>query len=339
MWWECPELDWRERFKPYNTSRGIRVIPVYYRMVPEKDPERGGQKWYDSIKRQLTEAGRRGDKDFEQEYEINFAAAAGGLVYPRFDTRKHVLLDQLPLQREWTYLRAIDPGVGVTAALIMAITPDGYYYLIAEYYAGDTVQNSDVASAVAHAHSIKNWTQIVCDQVNGYTEENISAANGEMWLSGSYMDPSSWRREGASEDLGSVAQRYLDAGIFIDKATSDVNGGIERVKEFERPILGRIPPARDMQDWKGDGWSSKYVFPHLTYYLKEKKGYQYKDESEKVLKKRDHLMDCERYLCVHARDIPVIVDNPKMTKLGEHITKLKKPRNERNNPWAILINN
>lgn len=316
--WEDKEnegLPWREKYAPYHTSSGVLVRPLHYRMVPDKDPDRRGRDWHD---REIKITPKR---VWSREQEIMFGAAEGGLVYKEWSPRIHHLIEGFRLREDWFYFAGIDPGVGVTAALWYAITPEDYHFLIDEYYAGDSVPNSETLSATGHAEAIKNRTQVLCNRIYGLTKGGSPRKIGESWIQSTLIDPSAWRRD---NDLSVTAQRYIDAGMnSLIEATRDIPGGIERVKELELRRKGLRHP-NDLPD-DGRGFPLKYSYPHLVNYVKEKRHYRYKTGTETPEDKRNHLMDVERYLCVHVRERPRVDYSRPMTPLGVELTKLKNP--------------
>lgn len=325
---------WRERYRPYTTSRGIEVIPLYRKAVPKFDPERDGGEWERITRSAL------GDRKFRQEHEVEFGAAEGGLVYPKWDMKRHVLYQMPILLPDWTYFCAIDPGVRVTAALWGAITPPdpiSYIYLFDEYYEGDSVKDSEDASAVVHGTRIRRKTQMICDKVHGAGVKK----NAQDWIDATLIDPSAWRREGSADDRGSVAQRYIEAGVeSLVKAINDVDGGIERVKDFETPQLdiphpNGIDEERLFPGMPKRGFPIKYSAPYLQHYMLEKKYYRYAmsrnsqslSETSRIQKAKDHLMDCERYMCVHIDELPdIAIAKPKQTRLDKFYEKLLTPK-------------
>ena len=92
------------------------------------------------------------------------------------------------------------------------------------------------------------------------------------WIPG-VIDPAS---RGRSQGDGSqLMQSYKDLGLNIVKANNDVEGGIQEV--WHRLSSGKIR-----------------VFSHLQNFAKEYVLYR-RDEKGRVIKERDHLMDCLRY--------------------------------------------
>lgn len=96
--------------------------------------------------------------------------------------------------------------------------------------------------------------------------------NRGSWIPG-VIDPAS---RGRSQGDGSqLMQSYKDLGLQIQKANNDVEGGIQEI--WHRLSAGKIR-----------------VFSHLHNFAKEYVLYR-RDEKGRVIKERDHLMDCLRY--------------------------------------------
>lgn len=329
------DLHWRERFKPYQTKSDVWVFPIYYRMNPDFDPERNGKDWY-KAKKKLYE---NKPEEFRQEFEIDFGSIKGGLVYPEWSVRRNVLLNHIPLQEDWYYQCIVDPGVAVTAVLWQAIVPrfkdedgrlsGGWIIRLDEYYEGDSVFGSKHKSATRHAEAIMARTQMHCDRVLGKTSGGKSRKGGQSWIDVTYMDPSAWRREGSHEDIGSVALRYLDAGMLsLEPAnTKDVDGGIERVKQLDAPHIDILHPE-GLIDVDGEGFPVNWVFPHMGNFIKEKLAYRRDPKTGKIVKKKDHLMDCERMGSVNAAERYEKVQPVVYSAAYNRINKLKKTRNK-----------
>jgi len=296
---------WREnpKFQMRVNSLGQRIFPVYYAMVPERDPMRDGKEWY------LRERASTPDKQWKQEREIDFGAASGGLIYPHFDIRRDVLVQPVPLRKHWDYAIAIDPGVTVTAALFSCLTEKGIVFHIAEYYEGASVGAKEALSATVHAENIIRRAQDITDSIYGRDRDNgRSVMPWDKLFKTQLLDQSSWRRELSGEDLGSTAQRFIDAGFYdLEKATKDIPGGIQRVLQWERRSIENEHPNLGVKEWADPaiGWPTKFAFPGLTHYISEKIHYHYGDDGETPADKQmDHLCDDERYILVHFRDNP-----------------------------------
>lgn len=92
------------------------------------------------------------------------------------------------------------------------------------------------------------------------------------WIPG-VIDPAS---KGRSQGDGSqLLQQYKDLGLKLLKANNDVEGGVQTV--WQRLSAGKIR-----------------VFSSLMHFAKEYVLYR-RDEKGRIIKERDHLMDCLRY--------------------------------------------
>lgn len=321
--------------RPYITKFGVITVPIYYRDVPERDPERDGSEWYEQTLLNL------GEKGFNQEHGIDFASADGRLVYPIHDRRIHILREPIELQKHWFYIFSIDPGVGVTAALFQAMTPQGIIINIDQYYAGNLVKESEAISAKIHAERIIEKAQALTDQVYGRHPNGESKEHWKRMFDIALMDPNhGWR---LNDDLSYVSDRYIDAGIdILIRAGKDLKGSIEKVKELEEPHPGVEHPEGiiwyDNFGNEAGGAPLKYSFPHLGYdetgyYLMEKENWRYPDKEELdkrssrfkrdiPVDKDDHLMACERYGCVYLVDAPKeLIEHKVRTKDDEFYRK------------------
>lgn len=314
------------KFPPYVTSLGIHVHPTHYTEVPEFDPDQteSGRRWYAERRKGYSE------REWNQEYEIDFRAGGGGLVYFEWDARRAYLIEPIRIDQDCKIITAIDPGVIVTAAIWKAMFPAGVFHRelpvifnIAHYYEGSGVRGSGEYSASDHARNIIAISQHITDTV--FNEGEMSWHD---FFDTVLIDPSSSRREGATEDLSSIKTRYFDAGIdILEDAQDEIKGGVERVKEWEALIPGvKHPNGIDAYD----RLPTKFVFPasrkrvidgvvvsdETDYYRIEKERYHYPNPKDTVpddrldlpVKKYDHLMDVDRYGDVKLREFPARVE-------------------------------
>ena len=331
-------LHWRKksRFRQKYTSKGYLVHPVYYRMNPDMDPERTekGKVWHRETKSSQSE------RSFNQEYELDFEAVQGGLIYPGWNKRINVLITYVRLHPDWSFQCVIDPGTSVTAAIWQCIVPryrdsnnvltGGWVIKFDEYYVGDGVPHSESLSASKHAEAIMRISQVHCDRIVGRTKGGKSLKGAQGWLDTTLMDPSAWRREQSHEDLGSLALRYDQAGMAsLEPApTSDVPGGIERVKQLDERTQGFLHPNGLVDDTK-EGFPIAYSVPHMTWYCKEKKAYKMDSRGKKVLKTNDHLMDCERMGGVYASESHTIKTLKPFSAMGKRLMISMNPKTKK----------
>jgi hypothetical protein len=334
---------------PYITKHGVITFPIYYREVPEKDPEREGKEWYD------VEVMTLGEQGFNQEHEIDFASADGRLVYALHDRSIHMLRAPIKLLPHWLYILSIDPGVGVTAALFQCMTPNGYIFNIDQYYTGNLVKESEAISANIHARRIIEQAQKITNEICGKDDEGNSLNNWREMFDVALMDSiHGWR---LADDMSTVSQRYAEEGLdILIPAGKDLKGSIERVKNLEEPHPGvKHPEGIEWYDKLGkllDGAPIKYSFPHLGeevtgYYLIEKEKWRYPDKDEiKVntkirrdvpVDRDDHLMACERYGCVWLMDAPKELQERKI-KTADDVFYKRVTADTRSGRWGGLFN-
>ena len=84
---------------------GIRVLRLHYSADPDKTAE-----WAARQKAKMSPA------DFEREYEINFSAKLGTLVYQMQDSA--TLVNSFPIPHSWTRYMALDPHPVVPHAFL-----------------------------------------------------------------------------------------------------------------------------------------------------------------------------------------------------------------------------
>jgi hypothetical protein len=74
-----------------TTSLGFRVLRLHYSADPDKDPAtKPGEAWYAEARRGMPDARWR------QEYELDYGALSGQLVFPTFEETIHVVPSQVP---------------------------------------------------------------------------------------------------------------------------------------------------------------------------------------------------------------------------------------------------
>lgn len=88
-----------------RTKLGFHVLRVHYSADPDKNPQTPqGRRWLEEAKKGMSDA------RFRQEYEIDFGALGGQLVFPGFDESVHVVADKMPLDPAYsTVWLACDP--------------------------------------------------------------------------------------------------------------------------------------------------------------------------------------------------------------------------------------
>ncbi len=183
----------------------------------------------------------------------------GGLVYPEFDQRVHVV-EPFEIPACWQDNISIDPGLSNPLSCHWyAVDGNGVVYVIAEHYEA----KRDISY---HIDKIKNISQ----RLNWHTDEKgrISAL----------IDSAAMQHTLAS--VRSVAELFWEGGIAVNpQVNKDLFSGINRVKAYLK---------------NADGQTRLYIFSCCTHLIKEFKSYWW-GEGERPKKCDDHAMDELRY--------------------------------------------
>lgn len=179
-----------------------------------------------------------------------------GLVYSEFNPDKHLIN---PFEPDGNFKIHIILDYGYknpTAVLFAGVSQDRQIYIYDEIY------NTEKRIS-ENAQAIKR----ICPNYRNAVKR---------------ADPSMWRTE---RDGRSVADDYGYNGLFFQPADNNVAQGIDKVNELF--ACGMIHVSRKCRNFIEEIGEYKY---------KELKPGQDRDEYEEPRKKKDHLMDCLRYL-------------------------------------------
>lgn len=274
-------------------QHGIRIFRLHYSADPDKTPE-----WAAAQKSSMTNPA-----DYEQEYEINFAAKLGTLIYQLRD--EATLEKSFPIPKDWTRYFALDPHPVVPhAALWLAVDPWGDAWVYRELWPsriygkpGSAPDDDDRFSIKQYVETIK-WLESADNPENNGKPEDIfrrviDYAARSMGQGFDETNPS-LNFQDRYEELG--GWRFADC-------IKDLNAGYEAVNEWLQP--------RDVE--QADGTfkpkSKLHIFqdrcPELIHQLKSNRFQQLtpllatrQDPTGKPEAKRNHLTDCLRYLCM-----------------------------------------
>ena len=202
-----------------------------------------------------------------------------GAVYPEYH---EVIVDDFPIPHEWQRLYGFDFGIRDETAMIAgAIRPsDATIFLYKEYY---------VADKPVSYHA---------DEINA----KMMKTNGmrhNLYL-GIQADPAIRQR---SQQTGDTYQRYFfkRSGLWLEPANNDILAGITKVKDYMH--LGKLK-----------------IFKSLENLKKEAQEYVFKEDVEgKIMPvdKRNHLLDCMRYMISPLPDNPEeFISEIQMVRLG-----------------------
>lgn len=194
-------------------------------------------------------------------------------IYKEFDYKTHVVKG-FETPKSWEYVLSVDHGmVNPTAALLGALDHDGNIFIVDEYYAPGVVSE--------HARKIHEMTS------------NHEIA---MWL----IDPATQAKTREKEGMPwSIIEEYEDYNLFFQPANNEKRAGINRVKEFLRPLDSRRHPVN-----KTRPAPRLYIFQHCVNLIAEIQQYKWKklrstiqrNAPEQAVDYFDHAVDSLRYL-------------------------------------------
>lgn len=203
-------------------------------------------------------------------------------IYTEFDRKIHVI-NPFTIPKEWERIVAVDHGmVNPTAALWGAIDFDGNIIIFDEYYSPGVVSN--------HAKEIIRKSE----------GQEIS-----MWL----IDPSTQAKTREKNGMPwSVMEEYQDYDLFFTPANNEKLAGINRVKEFLKPLANR----RHLITHQMPG-PKLYIFKNCVNLLWELPQYQWRklrslaqrNSSEQARDYNDHAVDSLRYLIMSRFPAPL----------------------------------
>jgi hypothetical protein len=282
-----------EGVQTWINPHGIRILRLHYSADPDKTPE-----WAAKQKRAMTNPA-----DYEQEYEINFSAKLGTLVYLLHE--EATLEASFPIPRHWTRYFALDPHPVVPhAALWVAVDPWGDSWVYRELWPSKIYGLRGNAPEDDHRYSIKQYVETV------------------TWLESKDNPENSGHEEDIYRRVIDYAARAMGQGFFDDKpeynfqkrfeelgnwkfddCIKDNTAGPEKVNELLKP--------RDVEQVDGTfkPKSKLHIFqdkcPELIHELKNNRFQQLtpimaerSDPTGKTQAKRNHVTDCLKYLAM-----------------------------------------
>jgi hypothetical protein len=145
-----------------------RVLRLHYSADPEKTPE-----WADKQRRGMTDPAM-----FEQEYEINFNATRGQLIFQWQDDA--TLCKSFPIPHDWTRYTALDPHPRVPHAKLWgAVDPQGDLWIYREYWPSKVygrpgrIPEDDVRITIKDFIQVVKWLESSENPDNGGKDEKI----------------------------------------------------------------------------------------------------------------------------------------------------------------------
>ena len=279
--------------KSWRNQNGICIFRLHYLADPEKTAE-----WAAKQKSRMTNAA-----DYEQEYEINFAAKQGTLIYQLKD--EATLENSFPIPKEWTRYFALDPHPVVPhAGLWLAVDKWGDGWIYRELWPSRIYAQRGNPPEDDNRFGIKHYVETVEWLESAENPENEGQAETIHRRVIDYAARAMGKGFFDENPEYNFQKRYEDlAGWRFEDCIKDHAAGYESVNEWLKP--------RDIEQADGSfkPKSKLHIFadrcPELVHELKNNRFQQLTplmadraDPTGKPQMKRNHLTDCLRYLCM-----------------------------------------
>lgn len=277
----------------WTNQHGILVFRLHYSADPDKTPA-----WAAAQKAAMTNPA-----DYEQEYEINFSAKLGTLIYQMHE--EATLENSFPIPPEWTRYYGLDPHPVVPhASLWIAVDPWGDGWVYRELWPsrisglpGNAPEDDNRFSIKQYVEAVQ-WLESADNPENSGKDEKIhrrvidyaARAMGQ----GMTDENPNYNFQQRFEELG---------GWHFEDCVKDLNAGYSSVNEWLKPRDveqpdGSFKPKSKLhifQDRSGEliHELKSNRFQQLTPLLAERQ-----DPTGKPVAKRNHLTDDLRYLCM-----------------------------------------
>ncbi|MBM3302213.1 MAG: hypothetical protein FJY85_19960, partial [Deltaproteobacteria bacterium] len=229
--------------------------------------------------------------------------STGGLVYDEWNDNYH-LVDPFPIPNRWTRYRAIDHGsVNPTAALCIAVSPEGFCYAYYEYYQSGLSIFQNVRNIVQGCgNMLKSIGR--SDAGSGMYYERFEEVHQKQRFRVTMLDS----RSGSTKDSGSnldIKTLYLYAGV---RTQPSPGFNSERTVPIVKELLRIDPKLKHPHRTDLDGAPRLMVFRNLENFIREIKNYAWQEyTSEKIssqhnrkeapVARDDHTLDALKWLC------------------------------------------
>lgn len=281
----------------WTNQHGIDIFRLHYTADPDKTPE-----WAAAQKAAMTNPA-----DYEQEFEINFSAKLGTLIYQLHD--EATLEQSFPIPADWTRYWALDPHPVVPhASLWVAIDRWGDGWVYRELWPSRVCGLPGNVPEDDNRFTIKQYVEAVQWLESADNPENEGRAEDVFRRVIDYAARSMGQGFSDENPQFNFQQRFEELGGWhFQDCIKDLNAGYESVNEWLKP--------RDVEQPDGNfkPKSKLHIFmdrcPELVHELKNNRFQQLtpllaerQDPTGKPQAKRNHLTDCLRYLCMSGLD-------------------------------------
>ena len=156
-----------------EVAPGWTVARVHFSADPDKDPARNGKAWYEHARKGMRE------RDWRKEYEIDYEALGGSLLFPQFDESIHVVEPFVLSSSDWTVYQGCDPHPRTEHAFVwLAVNRAGDYVIPYSYWPSG--QNEEQANNHQSRLTVKDYCKNLgtIDRPSGPRERAPGGAQG-----------------------------------------------------------------------------------------------------------------------------------------------------------------
>lgn len=240
-----------------------------------------------------------------ERYLMGGWAAYEGLVYPQFDEVIHVVSHSLVEQYYWQtrqeadqmiYVEGYDDGLAVPACYLFGFSDfKGNIILVDGFYEKEYMP------------------EMVTGAINSIRDKYKSDHSNHV-----LADPDIFRRKrGEKKTVGkSVADMFLEDGIYAERGNSDIHNGIIKVSQYLNPIRMHENPFT-----KQTPAPHLYISDKLEFVINEFTDYYWKRDPKGEIEdvpqdKNDHAMDTIKYLLSKRPQISSVIIQRKPEEFG-----------------------
>jgi hypothetical protein len=268
-----------------TTKLGFNILRLHYTADPEKDPATpAGKRWYEEARRGMSDA------RFRQEYEVDYGALGGQLVFPEFEIGTHVS----PLVRlnpgDWTTWMACDPHPRAAHAFLwLSINRDGEMVVPYSWW----MEYDGTEKRRLTVKDYAEWIEEV-EKVHHFERPyRVMDVAGKSF--------------NATEER-SIFDTYRDAGIYFQPAKKNRDmSGFELINEALRPkpySVGNSEELRPRLTIMEGNDELIYEISHLRF-AEFRGNVVDKEDPQMPVEKRRHLVDA---LCYILLDKPRFIE-------------------------------
>jgi len=285
-----------------TTKLGFNVLRLHFSADADKDPTtEKGKRWLEDAKKGMS------DVRWRQEYEIEYDALSGTLVFPGFDESVHMVEPIRLDPNEWTTYQGADPHSRTEHAFVYLKVNRSGEMVIPWSYWPDGV-NEERANNHESRLTVKDYGELL------KIIEEDNSFNLKPWYR--VMDVAA--KNFNADEARSIFDAYRDEGFVFYPAKRNIGYvGYDAIAEALKPkpfTVGNEEKAKPtLTIFAGCGDNDELAYQLKTLRYREWKGnVADKDAPEEPEQRRRHLVDCLSYIVLSD---PVLIDRsaPKAT--------------------------